>query len=276
MTVAVPTLFHDPATHKLGRRKPARGFAKRPMLAFADYVRPRALPAPPSLVDYLKYLPSNTGAMGNDALGDCTAAGYGHAIQTWTAANGQIVTPSDDAVVDFYSGSTGYVRGDESTDNGGDEYVVTKYAVDVGMRLPDGTFDKAAAVVSIDPSNLVHVRAAQQLFGGVYTGVELPVSAQRQGLWALQIAAGADAEPGSWGGHCIWSPYSDDSRHLFGGATWGQAKFWTYDWWLAYAAASVGGACYAFVSSSWARPGVVAPSGFLLADLLADASQVAA
>lgn len=269
-------LIHDPATHKLGRQRPVRGFARRPMLRFGDYLKPRALPAPPTLVDYLKFLPDNAGAMANDSLGDCTAAGYGHAIQTWTAANGAIVTPTDDAVIDFYSGSTGYVRGDATTDQGGDEFLTTKYATTTGMKLPDGTFDKAAAVVEIDPSNLTQIRTAQSLFGGIYTGISLPVTAQAQALWSLQIAGGNDAEPGSWGGHCIWSPYSDDGAHLFGGCTWGIKKFWTYDWWLAYAAASVGGACYAFVSSDWARPGVVAPSGLLLADLLADAAQVAA
>lgn len=268
-------LIHDPATHKLGR-KPLNKVAHRAMLRFGDYLKPSALPPPPSVVDFMKALPDDTGAMANDALGDCTAAGYGHAIQTWTANNGAMVTPTDDAVINFYSGSTGYVRGDSSTDNGGDEVVTTQYAKDVGMQLPDGTFDKVVAIVTMDTSNLTQLRTAQALFGGIYTGISLPKTAQAQDVWSELIAGGEDAEPGSWGGHCIWSPYSDATRNLFGGVTWGIKKLWTFDWWLANAAASVGGAAYAFVSSDWARAGVKAPSGFLLADLLADAAELGA
>lgn len=244
-------------------------------MKLGDYVNVRSLPAPSSLIDYMKFLPDACGVMGNDVLSDCTGAGYGHAIQTWSAANGKMITPTDAAVIKFYSGSTGYVPGVASTDQGGNETVVMAYAKDVGMQLPDGTFDKIAAVVEMDPSNLTHVRIAQQLFGGVYTGIMLPLTAQKQSVWTLQIAGGNEAEPGSYGGHCIWSPYSDDSRRLMGGPTWGIKKYWTYDWWLAYACSAVGGACYALVSSDWARPGVVAPSGLLLADLLADAASVA-
>lgn len=270
----IPALIHDPATHRLGRNKPARGAKRKVMLRFGDYLKPKALPAPPPVVDWMSKLPADCGAMGNNDLGDCTAAGYGHAIQVWSANNGGMVTPTDDAVIDFYSGSTGYVRGNASTDNGGDESVTTQFACTTGMALPDGTMEKAAAVVEIDPSNLAHIQLAMQLFGGVYTAIELPVTAQSQDVWSEQIASGPDSAPGSWGGHCIFAPYLDTVRRLFGGITWGIKKNWTFDWWLANANANVGGACYAFVSSLWARPGVVAPSGFDLATLLADSAEI--
>jgi hypothetical protein len=63
---------------------------------------------------------------------------------------------------------------------------------------------------------------------GLLWGVDLPVVAQRQRRWRADLGAGADAEPGSWGGHAVanhWSvlnpqlvdPYVVDVVETWGG-----------------------------------------------------------
>lgn len=243
-------------------------------LKFGDYVRSSAA-APNPLIDWGSGLPADTGAKRNNDLSDCTAAGYAQLTSQWKVANGlPLTTPTDDAIVDFYSGSTGYVRGDASTDLGGNETIVLQYAQSKGIQQPDGTFDKIVGFVEIDPSNLTHVGLGLQWFGGLYTGMMLPITAQRQGVWSLQIAGGNDATEGSWGGHCTVVEKIDYANRLITIRTWGIRKLVTFDWWLCYLANSCGGACYALISSDWARPGFKAPSGLMITDLLADVPQV--
>lgn len=265
--------IHDPATHKLGRLPVSRA-ARRTNLRFGDYVRSSAA-APNSLIDWGSKLPVNTGAKKNDVLSDCTAAGYAQLTSQWKVANGlPLTTPTDAAVVNFYSGSTGYSPSDPSTDQGGNEPIVLAYAKSTGIQQPDGSFDKILGSVEIDPSNLTHVGLGLQWFGGLYTGMMLPATAQKQGIWTLPIAGGNDAEPGSWGGHCTVVEKIDYVNRLITIRTWGIRKLVTFDWWLCYLANSCGGACYALISMDWVQAGKAAPSGLMLADLLADAPQV--
>ena len=75
-----------------------------------------ALPAAPASVTWSDKI-SHLGEMKNNVLGDCTCAGIGHAIQTWTAQVGDQVILPDDTIVDLYKGACGY-DGTPSTDHG--------------------------------------------------------------------------------------------------------------------------------------------------------------
>ena len=80
---------------KLGRLPRARNPAVPHLSALLAGRRSALAPAPPSC-DYTTALPADLGMMGNNALGDCTCAALGHALQVWTAnANPPIDTEPD-------------------------------------------------------------------------------------------------------------------------------------------------------------------------------------
>jgi hypothetical protein len=203
--------------------------------------------------------------LGNNSLGDCTAAGAAHFEQTWTAANGSEFLPTLQQTIDFYSGSTGYNPADPSTDQGGVEADVLAYWKNTGFAGR-----KIAAFVAMDPLNWEHLRLANYLFGGVYPGVALPLNAQNQATWALDLSGtGRSAEPGSWGGHC--PPFFDSTPAGVLFCTWGLQQPATAEWVRNYTSEA-----WAPLSSDWAQPGKVAPVGFDLAALQADLAQISA
>lgn len=202
----------------------------------ADKITPRVklfdfaglLPPAPAAVDYTGGV-TEFGMMLNNSLGLCTEAAKGHALQTITlAATGKMVTVPDSVVLTAYENECGYVYGDESTDQGGNEVSV----------LDDWKADgfggyQLAAYADIDPTNLEHVCQAINLLGGVYIGVQLPISAQGKTIW--DVSTGADAQPGSWGGHAIWIPkYRTDlnGKKILSPISWGSLYDITQDFWL--------------------------------------------
>ena len=124
---------------------------------------------------------------------------------------------------------------------------------------------KLLAFANAKPSNLAEVKAAINLFGGLYIGVALPVTAQTQNVWELVSKTGAGA-PGSWGGHCVYVTGYDASG--FTCITWGQLKKMTVAFWNAYVDEA-----HALLSPDWL--GVKGtPNGFNLAQLVSDLAQI--
>ena len=134
----------------------------------------------------------------NDSLGDCTIAGVAHAVQVWTANNGSMVTVPNPTVEKYYEQWDGYVPGQPSTDQGGVELDVLN---DWHKQGFDG--NPLLAFADPKPANLTEVRQSIALFGGVYIGLSLPITAQTQEVWDVVPKGGAKAKPGSWGGHCV-------------------------------------------------------------------------
>ena len=114
----------------------------------------------------------------NDKLGDCTIAGAAHAVQVWTANTGRMVTVPDDTIERYYEKWDGYVPGKPGTDTGGIE-------LDVLNDWQKQGFDGNPLMAFADPkhANLVEVRQSIALFGGVYIGLSLPLTAQTQEVW---------------------------------------------------------------------------------------------
>lgn len=209
-----------------------------------------ALPAPPSSVLYTQNVAS-WGMMGNDTLGDCTIAGAAHAVQVWTLnSTGAISTVSDPDVVKTYSAWDGYVAGDESTDQGGVELDVLN-----NWRKQGLAGHTLTAFAAVNPKNLLELRTAIYLFGGVYVGLNLPISAQGQDTW--DVAQSPDGYPGSWGGHCVYVPDYDTKSDTYSCITWGGVQKMTSAFWLAY-----GDEAYALLSPEWKlnQPGFDADS----------------
>jgi hypothetical protein len=215
--------------HKLGKHAPKPVSIRRHMAARQLLSQ---LPAAPAKRDWTTDVKFPAGVMGNDALGDCTAAGIGHWIQVATANNGNEITPSDADVIKFYSGSTGYDPEDPNTDQGGVEADVLAYAKSTGM----GGI-KIDGFAPCQAQNLGELRQIVNTFGGAYIGLALPKTIESQGeddgsVWSVDISAGGDAERGSLGGHCVVLEAFDAG--CFTAITWGIRVYLTNSFMAAY------------------------------------------
>ncbi|GAC1544811.1 MAG: hypothetical protein NVS2B9_12050 [Myxococcales bacterium] len=247
MTLGKKPARHDPRTLQLG-----------------NYLKPAGLPAPKPSVDWGRTV-QQWPMMANDKVGDCTCAAAGHLIEEWTAnAAGQPVVLPDAEILSAYSAITGYTPTDPSTDRGANELDVLNYWRKTGFNGR-----RIVAYAALEPKNRTHVEDAVDLFGGCYIGRALPVSAQKQAVWAVPPGGptGTGA-PGSWGGHAV-PVVAYDPRGLTV-VTWGATKRMTWDFWNAYCDEA-----YAAVSEDWIGKNKVSPEGFDLKALLADLQQVA-
>ena len=229
-------------------------------LKMARYLGPTLAP-PPAAVDWTKGI-TKWGMMRNDTLGDCTIAGVGHAIQVWTAnTRKKMLTASNTSIVNYYEKWDGYVAGDPNTDNGGIELDVLN-----DWRRDGFNGHKLFAFADPTASNLVQVRQSIALFGGVYIGLSLPVTAQSQDVWDVVPKGGANAKPGSWGGHCVFVPKYDQKG--FTCITWGQLKTMTVAFWNKYCDEA-----HTLLGQNWLK-GMECPAGFKRAELEADLAAI--
>jgi hypothetical protein len=238
-------------------------------LAFGDYLTP-ALPPPPPAADWTKGITS-WGMMLNgpepsepqfpEGLGDCTIAGAAHAVQVWTANTGTMVTIPDPTILSFYEQWDGYVLGNASTDNGGVELDVLNDWQKQGFAG-----NTLVAFADPKPAKLVEIHQSIALFGGVYIGLSLPLTAQSQDVWDVVPNGGAKAKAGSWGGHCVFVPKYDQNG--FTCITWGQLKTMTLAFWKKYCDEA-----HTLLSQDWLSA-KGAPNGFDQAQLEADLKSI--
>lgn len=188
---------------------------------------------------------------------NCTIAGVGHAVQVWSANTGGIVTVPDPTVESYYEQWDGYVPGNPSTDNGGIE-------LDVLNDWKNSGFAGHQLLAFADPkyTNLVEIYQSIALFGGVYIGLSLPITAQTQDVWDVVPKGGANARKGSWGGHCVYVAGYDAGT--FTCITWGALKKMTVAFWKKYCDEA-----HTLLGQDWFTA-KGAPSGFDQAQLLAD------
>jgi len=166
--------------HKLGK-KPAKVDART--LKLSKYLRlpaPPAPPSPPSEVSWITHV-RNWPMFMNDRIGDCVPAGAAHAVEQWTQyACGQEAAITDAQVLKAYEDVGGYDPDDPSTDQGCSMLDMLKYWRKAGIGG-----HKILAFVSVDQKNLTEVAQAIMLFGNVYAGVQLPLSAQGADKWTV-------------------------------------------------------------------------------------------
>lgn len=291
----------DHSVFKLGK-KPARRDPRT--LKLARYLT-AAPPTPPEAVDY-SLGTSDWGMLLNDQLGCCTIAAVGHAVQAWTRNSlGRELTVPDATILDYYEKWDGYDPADPATDQGGIELDVLN---DWRQQAFDGQVLNAFAAIELANGNAANgshaslIETAIWLFGGIYIGLELPLTAQTQDVWDIAPGApGEESEPGSWGGHAVYvvgydshgSPAPAGPLKIAGGdtgataapaggsippcpgfltcITWGQLKKMTWAWFEKYCSEA-----YALVSNDWLKTNGVSPSGFDLAALEKDLAEVTA
>jgi len=159
----IKTLTHPYSgeAFKLGRRRPV---ARCPRLSLRNYLL-KSFPVAPAGVNYsVKPAAFLSQCLGNDTLGDCTAAGAFHIGGTLLANAEQRIPFTQDDAIKFYSATTGYdpskiqPDGSNPTDRGGDEQTVLNAWASNGL-LPDGSH-KIAGWIAVDGSNADEVRAA--------------------------------------------------------------------------------------------------------------------
>lgn len=246
---------------KLGKK--AKRFDPR-TFQLAKYLQRPALLAPPSEVSYVVKVPSWPMLL-NDELGDCVIAAMGHMVQQWSffATRGAgMVTMSDAEALGAYEAIGGYSPEDPSTDQGCDMLTALNFWRKNGIQV-GGKTHKIVAFAEVDPTNPTEVQQAIYLFGNMFTGVQLPVSAQDADDWTVPDGGiyGSTGQPGSWGGHCI--PTCASSPITKTVVTWGSRLKMSDNFLLDYCDEA-----YAVLSLDWIESS--APNGFNLAQLQAD------
>ncbi len=242
----------DHSTMKLGR-----GAVKKDhrTLRLGNYLTEH-LPAPPNTLDWTKGT-DQWGMMLNDVHGDCTIAAAAHAVQVWSTHTGTETTVHDAIVLHYYEKWDGYQPGRPRTDGGGSELEVLNQWRKAGFDR-----HKLFAFTGVDYTDMRQVRQAIHLFGGIYVGLNLPASAQKQEVWDAVPSHNPHGKGGSWGGHAVFVPKYDERG--FTCITWGKTKRMTIDFWREYADEA-----YALLSHDWLTE-KGSPAGFDLELLKAD------
>src|SRR5574337_308122 len=252
---------------KFGRHAPRPGLRK---LKLGHYLKSADLPPPPPFLNWTKKGRAGLkDILANDQTGDCTAAGLMHIEDIFRAesASGLPATTRDEAIW-FYSATTGYVPGDSSTDQGGDEAAVLAFARDKGL-FADGS-GRIAGFVAVDGSNPSEWKTALWLFGNLYFGVALPdewVNPFPKGDNFTWDAAGP-ANPNQ--GHCfVAGGYNRANAAIID--TWGMMGAITDAAIAKYAAPAAQGELWTILSPDWInRASQRAPNGIDFGSLLAD------
>ena len=258
-----------PDFSKMMLGKKAARFDKRTLL-MENYLGV-SLPPPPMILDYTCGV-TQFGMMLNDKLGCCTIAGIGHAQQIWNLNCGKpLLSILDSTILTTYENWDGYVNGDPTTDNGGDELSVLN-----DYRQQGFNGSQLLSYVSCNPKNNVHMRQGVNLFGVVYNGLEMPLTAQNQAIWDV-VGDPTDLEspsaPGSWGGHCTVIPkyFFTDSSGIYYLLTWGILQPATEAWIVTYCSEA-----YPLLGQDWVTSKPVQTSGWDHTLLLNDLQAVAA
>lgn len=214
----------DHSLMKLGKLPPVADSRRLQLARFL----PSSLPAPPDHIDQTGGF-TKWGMLANDRLGDCTIAGIAHAAQLYTHRGWGDITVTDEEVIKYYSKWCGYNPADPNSDQGGVEPDVLNQ-----WRKEGFNGHKLLAYADPLPQNINHVKQAIAVFGVIYIGLALPISAQNQSVW--DAVGGLDGEPGSWGGHCVIVPkYQLVKGHTnLTCITWGEEKVMTEAFWRKY------------------------------------------
>lgn len=212
-------------------------------------------PAPPPAADWLSGVRSWP-MLGNDTVGDCTAAGAGHAAQAVNFyGQGKTAPVSLVDTMAMYRAISGYDPKDPATDVGATLQDALGYWRKTGIGG-----NKISAFVQIDAADLAAVRYAIATFGFVYAGMNFPSSAMDQfdagKPWSV-VRSSID------GGHCI--PLGAYDAKSFSCVTWGRQQSMTVDFHQRYV-----DECWVAVDLDWLAGTGKSPSGLDVAALNAD------
>lgn len=237
----------------------------RRTLKLSNYL-PKVIAAPPAEVSWITKLEAAEPIPMylNDRIGDCVVAAAGHMEQQWNFYAGHPFQPSNDDVLRAYEVVGGYDPGNPSTDNGTNMLAFLKYWRKIGLAG-----HTIAAFLSVDWTNDDEVRQAIYLFGNLYIGVQLPISAQGKNEWivpdgGIYTSAG---EPGGWGGHCV--PLVAASPKTRTCITWGSTLKMSHNFLQDY-----GDEAFCVLSQDWLDKTGLSPTALNFTQLMADLAAI--
>ena len=249
----------------LGKR-PVRHDPRGRTLRLSDYIGKITLAQTPQEVSWIVKVPHWPMYL-NDQLGDCVVAAMGHMVDQWTYySTGSETLLTNAQILKGYEDIGGYVPGNPNTDNGCDMLTALKYWKSHGLAG-----HKIQAYMAINPKNIEEVKLSVELFGNVFLGVQLPLSAQGENDWTVPLGGiySSDGQPGGWGGHCI--PVMAASPLTRSCITWGSLLKMSANFFADYADEA-----YAVLSPEWITKRGLSPSEFNMAALQADLNAIAA
>lgn len=205
----------------------------------AKYVDLEALPTPPRRFGFGK-LYAHWGMLGNgpddsvqqgfQGAGDCVWAGFDHEVEMWTRIVGNPVTFTGADAISDYSAQTGYVVGDDSTDNGTVVRDALSYRRQTGVLDAAGNRHRIGAYVLLATQDWDHLLKAAWIFGAVGMGFRFPDTAWGQlgGIWDVNVGASII------GAHYVPVVGTMDSRERATCLTWGERQEFTRAFFEAY------------------------------------------
>ena len=248
---------------KMGRRRP---IARGPRFSLKNYLM-RDMPPPPASIDYSASAAAFLSQiLGNDTLGDCTAAGAFHTGGVLLGNASAPIPYTTDNVIAFYSATTGYIPGDEATDQGGDEQTVLNYWRQTGL-LPNQ--HQIAGWLGVNGADQTEVMTAVWLMENVYFGVELPDEWINPFPSASGFIWDVAGDPDQNNGHCfVGVGYNAQGVQI---DTWGMIGTITWAAIAKYATTEGQGELYTVLGPDGiAKATAKAPSGFDWSQLAAD------
>lgn len=224
----------------------------------AKYIK--KLDSPPLAVNYLMTRLKPWPMYANDRIGCCTATSACHSIINWTDDVGKAFEPHVDDVIQAYSAVSGYDPQTGVNDNGAIMLDVLNYWRKTGIAQ-----HPIYAFVKIDTKNKNEVKQAINLFGSIYVGLSLPISAEKQigKIWTvpnLMSRMFGNGRIGSWGGHAV--AIGAYSKNYLTCVTWGELQYMTWGFFNYYADEA-----YAILSTDWISDTGKSGSGFDLSKL---------
>ena len=265
----------DHSQMKLGKR-PAKFVERMPQIR--DYLTgtkppkknfPKVkLPSPKTSVDWMSKV-TTWPMYGNDVYSDCAIAAIAHIIEQWTSGWGDPAIISESEVLRVYK-----------ILSPNDDGCVLVDVLNWWLKNPIAGI-KLTAYAQVNQLDLNEMKVCMDIFGGLYTGAQLPILAKTQNVWHVVSGTLHSSEgcPGGWGGHCFPYGYYNDvfSSPSVGQtipgmtklSTWGAVKEATWAWQREYV-----DECYALIAPPWFGPKEMTPEGINLPALLADLKQV--
>ena len=260
----IKTITHPSGQQfRLGRNQPAPG---HPRLSLSQYLVAENLPPVPAECNYFTpaTAPVVSDMFQNDRLGCCVIAAAGHLVGVATGNAGDLFHYSEAQIIADYSAVTGYVPGEEATDNGTDEVSAFQYWQQHGFA--NGT--KLAGWIHVDPTNQQEIQTALYLFEGIFFGIGLPDAwlnpppAAPLFFWDVAGDPNPDNGHAFLGGGCGPRGVDISTWGVVGEISWGA---------IAKYAGAPGGELYTLLTPDIiAKAQGKAPNGIAWADLVSD------
>ena len=255
-----------PPVYKLGLKLAG----PKPKLLFGTYFKaPDSPPVPTRFGRPWLIKPGAWGTLGNDDVGDCVWAGAAHETMMFSADVGGSVDFNTAGVLSDYSAVTGYVVGDDATDQGTDMRDAAVYRQKTGIVDSSGQRHKVDVYADIRTADLNQLALATYLLGAVGVGVMFTDVAMAQfnngDVWDIKSRM---KEAKNLGGHYI-PCIGRNSANNFLFVSWGRLQAATPAWVRHQMDSGI-----AYLSRERLSAQGLSPQGFNLAQLNDDLAQI--